>query len=53
MNQCKRKILQQYQQGERNFQRANLRGLSFKGKDLSDEDFSFADIRSTNFRDNY
>ncbi|NES63813.1 MAG: pentapeptide repeat-containing protein [Okeania sp. SIO2D1] len=34
---------------ERKFQRVNLRGLSFKGKDLSDEDFSFADIRGTNF----
>ncbi|NEO55743.1 MAG: hypothetical protein F6K54_23335 [Okeania sp. SIO3B5] len=49
MNLSKRDILQQYQQGERNFQRANLRGLSFKGKDLSDADFSFADIRSTDF----
>ncbi|NET29332.1 pentapeptide repeat-containing protein [Okeania sp. SIO1I7] len=55
MNRRKRKILQQYQQGERNFQGANLRGLSFKGKkgkdvDFSDADFSFADIRGTNFR---
>ncbi|MGK7919030.1 MAG: pentapeptide repeat-containing protein [Trichodesmium sp.] len=49
MNRRKREILQQYQQGERNFQRANLRGLSFKGKDLSDADFSKADIRGTNF----
>ncbi|NEN88592.1 MAG: hypothetical protein F6K48_06535 [Okeania sp. SIO3H1] len=49
MNRRKREILQQYQQGERNFQGANLRGLSFKGKDLSDADFSKADIRGTNF----
>ncbi|NEP88557.1 MAG: pentapeptide repeat-containing protein [Okeania sp. SIO2C2] len=50
MNRRKHEILQQYQQGERNFKGANLRGLSFKGKDLSDADFSFADIRGTNFR---
>ncbi|NET41891.1 pentapeptide repeat-containing protein [Okeania sp. SIO2B3] len=49
MNRRKREILQQYQQGERNFQGANLRGLSFKGENLSDADFSFADIRGTNF----
>ncbi|MGD1705059.1 pentapeptide repeat-containing protein [Dapis sp. BLCC M229] len=49
MNRRKRKILQLYQQGERNFKGANLRGLSFKGKDLSDADFSEADIRGTNF----
>ncbi len=50
MNRRKRQILQRYQQGERDFQRENLRGLSFKGEDLSDADFSFADVRGTNFR---
>ena len=49
MNRRQREILQLYKQGERNFQRANLRGLSFKGENLSDADFSFADIQSTNF----
>ncbi|NER05122.1 MAG: hypothetical protein F6K17_22265 [Okeania sp. SIO3C4] len=49
MNRRQREILQLYQQGERNFQRANLRGLSFQGKDLSDADFSYADIRGTDF----
>lgn len=28
-------LLNKYAQGERNFQRVNLRGQSFKGKDLS------------------
>ncbi|MGD1704434.1 pentapeptide repeat-containing protein [Dapis sp. BLCC M229] len=50
MNPRQREILQLYQQGERNFQRENLRGLSFKREDLSDADFSFADLRGTNFR---
>ena len=43
------RVLQRYAAGERNFQGANLRGLSFKGKDLSGADFSGADIRGTNF----
>ncbi len=42
-------VLRRYATGERNFQRANLRGQSFKGQDLSGADFSKADIRSTNF----
>ena len=50
MNLRKGEILQLYQQGKREFQRFNLRGLSFEGKNLPDADFSFADIRGTNFR---
>lgn len=45
-----RDILQQYQEGRREFQGVSLRGLSFKRKDLSGADFSGADIRGTNFR---
>ena len=44
-------IVNKYALGERNFQGANLRGLSFKGKDLSGADFSGADIRGTDFTD--
>ena len=44
-------VLKRYAEGERNFQRVNLRGQSFKGKDLSGVDFSNADIRSTDFTD--
>ncbi len=43
-------VLRRYAAGERNFQRVNLRGESFKGADLSGADFSEADIRSTNFK---
>ena len=50
MNLRKGEILQLYQQGKREFQRFNLRGLSFEGENLPDADFSFADIRGTNFR---
>ena len=42
-------IVQQYAQGQRDFQGLNLRGFSFKNQDLSGADFSGADIRSTNF----
>ena len=42
-------VLRRYQDGERDFQRVNLRGQSFKGQNLSGADFSEADIRSTNF----
>ncbi|MGL5943786.1 MAG: pentapeptide repeat-containing protein [Waterburya sp.] len=42
-------VLKQYAAGERNFQRLNLKGQSFKGKDLSRADFSETDIRSANF----
>ena len=45
-----REILQEYEKGTRDFQRVSLRGLSFKGKDLSGANFSGADIRGTNFR---
>ncbi|WP_049858501.1 pentapeptide repeat-containing protein [Gloeothece citriformis] len=43
-------VLKCYAQGERNFQRVNLRGQSFIGADLSGADFSEADIRGTNFK---
>lgn len=43
------KLLQQYQQGERNFRGLNLKGKSFRGKDLSGADFSKADIRGADF----
>ena len=45
-----KEVLRRYAAGERNFQRVNLRGQSFKGADLSGADFSEADIRSTNFK---
>ncbi|MGK7932823.1 MAG: pentapeptide repeat-containing protein [Microcystaceae cyanobacterium] len=44
-------ILQQYQNGERNFQWFNLRGLNFAGKDLSGADFSGCQIQGTNFKE--
>jgi len=43
------KLLQLYQQGERNFRGLNLRGKSFQGQDLSGADFSKSDIRGANF----
>lgn len=39
-------VLRQYAAGERDFRRVNLRGQSFKGKDLSGADFSEADSRA-------
>ena len=42
-------VVRRYAEGERNFQRVNLRGQSFKGKDLSGADFSEADIQRTDF----
>lgn len=42
-------ILEQYKAGSRDFRRVNLRGQSFKGKDLSEADFSKADIRGVDF----
>lgn len=34
-----------------NYSRANLRGKSFKGKDLTNADFSYSDIRGADFSD--
>ncbi|MEM9507395.1 MAG: pentapeptide repeat-containing protein [Cyanobacteria bacterium P01_E01_bin.35] len=42
-------VLKEYAAGERNFQRVNLAGQSFKGQNLSNVDFREANIRSTNF----
>ena len=42
-------VLQRYAAGGRNFQRVNLRGVSFKGEILAGADFSEADLRSANF----
>ncbi len=42
-------ILKRYAEGERNFQKVNLRGQSFKGENLSGADFSKSDIRGVNF----
>ncbi|MBD1850886.1 pentapeptide repeat-containing protein [Leptolyngbya sp. FACHB-711] len=43
-------IVRLYQQGERNFSRLNLSGLSFQGQDLSGADFTQANLRGTTFR---
>ncbi|MEM9273675.1 MAG: pentapeptide repeat-containing protein [Cyanobacteria bacterium P01_F01_bin.143] len=43
-------VLRRYAAGERNFQRVNLRGQSFKGQDLSGADFSETDITGANFK---
>lgn len=43
------KLLQLYQQGERNFRGLDLKGKSFRGQDLSSSDFSKADIRGADF----
>lgn len=43
------KLLQLYQQGERNFRGLDLKGKSFRGKELSGCDFSKADIRGADF----
>jgi hypothetical protein len=47
-------VLRRYAAGERDFRHVNnLRGQSFKGKDLSGADFSEADIRGANFTNAY
>ncbi len=43
-------IIEQYKNGQRNFQELNLRGQRFVGQDLSGADFSHCDIRGTNFK---
>ncbi|NET80996.1 MAG: pentapeptide repeat-containing protein [Moorea sp. SIO1F2] len=42
--------MEKYSAGERDFRRANLRGQSFQGENLSGADFSEADIRGANFK---
>ncbi len=42
-------VIQQYRNGQPNFQRLNLRGANFKGQDLSGADFSYCQIQSANF----
>ena len=42
-------VLNRYANGERDFRRANLRGQSFKGQDLSGTDFTEADTRGATF----
>ena len=42
-------VIKAYKNGERNFQRLNLRGANFKGQDLSGADFSDCQIQSANF----
>lgn len=42
-------VMDKYQNGERSFRNANLRGENFRGRELSGSDFSGADIRSANF----
>ena len=42
-------IIKQYKNGQRNFQRQNLRGANFQGQNLSEADFSYCDIRGANF----
>ncbi|MDJ1184270.1 pentapeptide repeat-containing protein [Roseofilum casamattae] len=42
-------VLERYKEGDRNFQRVNLRGQSFKGKNLAGADFSNAKIHGTDF----
>ncbi|MDJ0729037.1 MAG: pentapeptide repeat-containing protein [Crocosphaera sp.] len=43
------KVIQQYNNGKRNFRRLNLRGANFKGQDLSGADFSYCQIQSADF----
>ncbi|NEO59072.1 MAG: pentapeptide repeat-containing protein [Moorea sp. SIO4G2] len=42
-------VLEKYAAGERDFRRANLRGQSFQGKDLSGADFSQLRQRPCNY----
>ena len=42
-------VIQEYRNGQRNFQSLNLRGGNFKGQDLSGADFSYCQIQSANF----
>ena len=42
-------VIKAYKNGERNFQRLNLRGANFKEQDLSGADFSYCQLQSANF----
>ncbi|MEB3212093.1 MAG: pentapeptide repeat-containing protein [Leptolyngbyaceae bacterium] len=42
-------LIQLYTQGQRNFQKENLRGQKLRGANLSNADFREADIRGTDF----
>ncbi|MDJ0660527.1 MAG: pentapeptide repeat-containing protein [Crocosphaera sp.] len=42
-------VIKAYKNGERNFQRKNLRGANFKGHNLSGADFSYCQIQGANF----
>lgn len=44
-----KELLRLYQDGKRNFQKANLQYQSFKGQDLSGADFEGADIQGADF----
>lgn len=44
-------VLRRYQAGERDFRKADLRGLRLRGAALAGADFSGADLRGTDFRD--
>ncbi len=45
----KQELIQRYQQGERNFRKQDLSGLSFAGQNLSGADFSGSNLRGTDF----
>ncbi|HAC64254.1 MAG TPA: hypothetical protein DCF68_12115, partial [Cyanothece sp. UBA12306] len=42
-------VIREYEKGERNFRRLNLRGANFKQQNLSGADFSYCQLQGTNF----